>query len=90
MNPPKVLIQILLISLLLYLHALAIGNCIEKVREKEKNLENVIQSLASPIKQCVKQNLVYSVLSDVIVNVNTTSVHETTVVTNLIEYSQVS
>ena len=86
MNPPKVLIQILLISLLLYLHALAIGNCIEKVREKEKNLENVIQSLASPIKQCVKQNLVYSVLSDVIVNVNTTSVHETTVVTNLIEY----
>ena len=55
-------------------------------KEKEKNLENIIQSLASPMKQCVKQNLVDSVLSDVIVNVNTTSVHETTFVTNLIEY----
>ena len=42
--------------------------------------------IASPIKQHVKQNLVDSVLSDVIVNVNKTSVHETTVVTNLIEY----
>ena len=55
-------------------------------KEKGKNLENVVQSLASPIKHCVKQNLVHSVLCDVIVNVNTTSVHETTVVTNLIEY----
>ena len=55
-------------------------------KEEQKNLENVIQSLASPIKQCVKQNLLDSVLSDVIVNVNTTSVHETTVLTNLIDY----
>ena len=39
-----------------------------------------------PIKQRVKQNIVDSALSDVIVNVNTTSVHETTVVTILIEY----
>ena len=54
-------------------------------KEKEKNPENIIQSLASLIKQRVKQNLVDSVLSDVIVNVNRTSVHETTVVTNLIE-----
>ena len=39
-----------------------------------------------PIKQRVKQNIVDSVPSDVIVNVNTTSVHETTVVAILIEY----
>ena len=86
MNPLKVLIQILLVSLLLYLHGLAIGNHIEKRKKKKQNLENIIQSLASPIKQRVKQNLVDSVLSDVIVNVNIKSVHETTVVANLIEY----
>ena len=86
MNPLKVLIQILLVSLLLYLHGLAIRNHIEKRKKKKQNLENIIQSLASPIKQRVKQNLVDSVLSDVIVNFNIKSVHETTVVANLIEY----
>ena len=44
-----------------------------------------MQSLVSPIKH-VKQNLLDSALSGVIVNVNKTSVHETTVVTKLIEY----
>ena len=31
-------------------------------KEKENDLENIIQSVAFPIKQCVKQNLVDSVL----------------------------
>ena len=51
-----------------------------EVKDKTKNLESIIQSLSSPIKHTVRRNLASSVLMDVI------SIHETTIVTSLIDY----
>ena len=57
-----------------------------EVRDKTKNLESIIQSLSSPIKHTVKRNLASSVLMDVIINTDSESIHETTIVTSLIDY----
>ena len=57
-----------------------------EVKEKTRNLESIIQSLSSPIKSTVTRNLTDSVLSDVIVNADSNSVHEAIAVSNLTDH----
>ena len=53
---------------------------------KNKSLESIIQSSTSPGKSTVKKKLANSVLAKVVVNADSASIHEATVVSSVIYY----
>lgn len=55
-------------------------------KQKTNNLESIMKFLSSPIKRTVTRNLSNSVLSHVVVNIDSSSVHNATVIHSLIEY----
>lgn len=55
-------------------------------KQKTNNLESIMKFLSSPIKRTVTRNLSNSVLSHVVANIDSSSVHNATVIHSLIEY----
>ena len=60
-----------------------------KSKEKTQDLEVLIQSFSSPVKRTVSKNLSNSVLSDIVVYVDSSSIHEAAVFNSLIDFLKI-
>ena len=72
--------------------SLAVRNSINetsKSKEKTQDLEVLIQSFSSPVKRTVSKNLSNSVLSDVVVYADSSSIHEAAVFNSLIDFLKI-